>query len=103
MYNIKFSDVFFSYKLGQNILNGINIDIKQGQTIALVGGSGVGKTTVLNLLQRLYNVSSGDICIGDININDIRLDVLRKNIAFVSQDVNLFDDTIMENIRYGKT
>ena len=102
MYNIKFSDVFFSYKLGQNILNGINIDIKQGQTIALVGGSGVGKTTVLNLLQRLYNVSSGDICIGDININDIRLDVLRKNIAFVSQDVNLFDDTIMENIRYGK-
>ena len=102
MYNIKFSDVFFSYKLGQNILNGINIDIKQGQTIALVGGSGVGKTTVLNLLQRLYNVSSGDICIGGININNIRLDVLRKNIAFVSQDVNLFDDTIMENIRYGK-
>ena len=101
-YNIKFSNVFFSYKSGQNILNGINIDIKQGQTVALVGGSGVGKTTVLNLLQRLYNTSSGDICIGNININDIRLDVLRKNIAFVSQDVNLFDDTIMENIRYGK-
>lgn len=101
-YNIKFSNVFFSYKSGQNILNGINIDIKQGQTVALVGGSGVGKTTVLNLLQRLYNASSGDICIGNININDIRLDVLRKNIAFVSQDVNLFDDTIMENIRYGK-
>ena len=101
-YNIKFSNVFFSYKSGQNILNGINIDIKQGQTVALVGSSGVGKTTVLNLLQRLYNVDSGDVSIGGINIRDIKLDVLRKNIAFVSQDVNLFDDTIMENIRYGK-
>ena len=101
-YDIKFSNVFFSYKSNQNILSGINIDIKQGQTIALVGSSGVGKTTVLNLLQRLYNVDYGDICIGGVNIKDVRLDVLRKNIAFVSQDINLFDDTIMENIRYGK-
>jgi subfamily B ATP-binding cassette protein MsbA len=101
-FDIKFINVFFSYKDNQNILNGIDIDIKQGQTIALVGGSGVGKTTVLNLLQRLYDADFGDIIIGGLNIRDIRLDVLRKNIAFVSQDVNLFDDTIMENIRYGK-
>ena len=101
-FNIKFINVFFSYKDNQNILNGIDIDIKQGQTVALVGGSGVGKTTVLNLLQRLYDADFGDIFIGGLNIRAIRLDVLRKNIAFVSQDVNLFDDTIMENIRYGK-
>jgi subfamily B ATP-binding cassette protein MsbA len=101
-FDIKFINVFFSYKDNQNILNGIDIDIKQGQTVALVGGSGVGKTTVLNLLQRLYDADLGDIFIGGLNIRAIRLDVLRKNIAFVSQDVNLFDDTIMENIRYGK-
>ena len=101
-FDMKFKNVFFSYKDNQNILNGINIDIKQGQTVALVGGSGVGKTTVLNLLQRLYDVDFGDIFIGEVNIKDIKLDVLRKNIAFVSQDINLFDDTIMENIRYGK-
>ena len=101
-FDIKFINVFFSYKDNQNILNSIDIDIKQGQTVALVGGSGVGKTTVLNLLQRLYDADFGDIFIGGLNIRAIRLDVLRKNIAFVSQDVNLFDDTIMENIRYGK-
>ncbi len=65
-FDMKFKNVFFSYKDNQNILNGINIDIKQGQTIALVGGSGVGKTTVLNLLQRLYDVDLGDIFIGGI-------------------------------------
>lgn len=101
-FDIKFGNVFFSYKNNQNILNGVNIDIKQGETVALVGGSGVGKTTVLNLLQRLYDVDFGDVFIGGINIRKIRLDVLRRNIAFVSQDINLFDDTIMENIRYGK-
>ena len=101
-FDIKFENVFFSYKTDQTILNGVNLDIKQGQTVALVGGSGVGKTTVLNLLQRLYDSDFGKITIGDIDIRNIRLDVLRKNIAFVSQEINLFDDSIMENIRYGK-
>jgi subfamily B ATP-binding cassette protein MsbA len=101
-FNISFQNVHFSYKDTQNILNGVSIDIAQGQTVALVGGSGVGKSTVLNLLQRLYDVDFGQISIGDIDIKNIRLNVLRENIAFVSQDVNLFDDTIMENIRYGR-
>ena len=101
-FDIKFQDVFFSYKQGQNILNGVDIDIKQGQTVALVGSSGVGKSTILNLLQRLYDVSSGSISIGGVDIKNVRLDVLRKNIAFVSQEINLFDDSIMENIRYGR-
>ena len=101
-FDIKFQDVFFSYKHSQNILNGVDIDIKQGQTVALVGSSGVGKSTILNLLQRLYDVNSGSISIGGVDIKNIKLDVLRKNIAFVSQEINLFDDSIMENIRYGR-
>ena len=101
-FDIKFQDVFFSYKHSQNILNGVDIDIKQGQTVALVGSSGVGKSTILNLLQRLYDVNSGSISIGGVDIKNIKLDVLRKNIAFVSQEINLFDDSIMGNIRYGR-
>jgi subfamily B ATP-binding cassette protein MsbA len=101
-FDIRFENVFFSYKADQTILNGVNLEIKQGQTVALVGGSGVGKTTVLNLLQRLYDSDFGKITIGNVDIRDIRLDVLRQNIAFVSQEINLFDDSIMENIRYGR-
>ena len=101
-FDIKFQNVFFSYKHDQNILSGVNLNIKQGQTVALVGSSGVGKSTVLSLLQRLYEVDSGKISIGGIDIKDIRLDILRRSMAFVSQEVNLFDDSIMENIRYGK-
>ena len=101
-FDIKFQNVFFSYKHDQNILSGVNLSIKQGQTVALVGSSGVGKSTVLSLLQRLYEVDSGKISIGGIDIKDIRLDILRRSMAFVSQEVNLFDDSIMENIRYGK-
>ncbi|WPX97186.1 ABC transporter ATP-binding protein [Candidatus Bandiella euplotis] len=100
-FDIEFHKVFFSYKADQPTLTGVNLHIKQGQTVALVGGSGVGKTTVLNLLLRLYDSDSGIITIGGANIKDIKLDVLRQNIAFVSQEINLFDDSIMENIRYG--
>ncbi len=101
-FDVEFQDVYFSYKRSQDVLNGVNLSIKQGQKVALVGESGVGKSTVLNLLQRLYDFDSGLITIGGINIKDIKINVLRKNIAFVSQEVNLFDDSIMENIRYGK-
>ena len=101
-FDIKFQNVFFAYKSDQNILNGVNLEIKQGRTVALVGSSGVGKSTFLNLLQRLYDVNFGKVSIGGVDIRNIRLDVLRKNIAFVSQEVNLFDDSIMENIRYGR-
>ena len=100
--NIELCGVHFSYKDGQKILDGINMHIPEGKTVALVGGSGVGKSTVLNLLQRLYDPDSGEIMIGGYNITDIKLKSLRKKMALVSQEVVLFDDTIAENIRYGR-
>ncbi|MCE2991788.1 MAG: ABC transporter ATP-binding protein/permease [Candidatus Jidaibacter sp.] len=101
-YNIKFSNVYFSYKSGKKILDGININIPQGKTIALVGSSGAGKTTIFNLLQRLYDPDYGDISIDNKSIRKIRLKSLREVIGLVSQEVTLFDDTIKENIRYGR-
>jgi subfamily B ATP-binding cassette protein MsbA len=101
-YNIKFSNVYFSYKSGKKILDGININIPQGKTIALVGSSGAGKTTIFNLLQRLYDPDYGDISIDGKSIRKIRLKSLREVIGLVSQEVTLFDDTIKENIRYGR-
>ena len=101
-FDITFNNVSFLYQYNNIILDKININIKQGQTTALIGRSGVGKSTIFNLLQKLYNVNCGEISIGGINIENIKLNILRQNIAFVSQDINLFDDTIMENIKYGK-
>lgn len=101
-FDIQFANIFFSYQNNQNVLSGINISVKQGQTIALVGSSGAGKTTILNLLQRLYNVDLGTILIGGVDIKAIRLDVLRQNISCVTQDIHLFNDSIMDNIRYGR-
>ncbi len=101
-YNINFSKVYFSYKSGKKILDGINIDIPQGKTIALVGSSGGGKTTIFNLLQRLYDPDYGDISIDGKNIRSVRLKSLREAIGLVSQEVTLFDDTVKENIRYGR-
>lgn len=101
-YKIIFSNVSFSYDNNQKILDNMNLEIGQGETVALVGTSGVGKTTILNLLQRLYDPNNGEITMGGYNICDIRLLCLRDSIALVSQDIALFDDTIMENIRYGR-
>ena len=101
-YDITFHDIHFSYKTGLKILDGLTFHVPQGKTLALVGGSGVGKTTVLQLLQRLYDSDSGYITIGDLNITKMRLHQLRENIALVSQEIALFDETIMDNIRYGK-
>ncbi|CAN7974617.1 unnamed protein product, partial [Ixodes persulcatus] len=78
------------------------MDIPEGKTVALVGESGVGKSTVLSLLQRLYDAESGLITIDGIDIQNIKISSLRNSIALVSQDVALFDDTILENIRYGR-
>ena len=80
----------------------INIDLKEGDTLALVGSSGGGKTTICNLLPRFYDVNSGNIYIDGINIKDITQDSLRKNIGIIQQEVFLFAGTIMDNIRYGK-
>lgn len=101
-YNINFANVYFSYKSNNKILDGISLNIPQGKTVALVGSSGGGKSTIFNLLQRLYDPDYGDITIDNKNIKNVTLKTLRKSIALVSQEVALFDDTIRENIRYGR-
>ena len=99
--NIEFKNVTFSYPDGTRALNKININIEGGKTIALVGSSGSGKTTLMNLIPRFYNLNDGVIEIDGQNINKITLNSLRKNIALVSQDIKLFDDTIKSNIMFG--
>lgn len=99
--NIKFDNVCFSYNDSKQALNNLNINIKSGQTIALVGSSGGGKSTIISLMMRFYDVSSGSISINDIDIKDISFKSLRENIAFVSQNIVLFDDTVKANISYG--
>lgn len=101
-YNIEFKNVYFSYKSEQKILDGLSMNIPQGKTIALVGSSGSGKSTIFNLLQRLYDADFGDITIDGKNISNLKLHSLRSSMALVSQEVALFDDTIRENIRYGR-
>lgn len=101
---IQFTDVRFSYpdEPTRNILNSISFEAKKGEITAFVGSSGSGKTTLMNLLPRLFDVTSGRISIDGTNIKDFRLSDLRNMIAVVSQDVFLFNDTIEENIRCGK-
>ncbi len=100
--HICFKDMYFSYKEGEPVLKGFNLNVERGQKIAIVGATGSGKTTVVNLLTRFYDIDSGAITIDGININDIPKDTLRKAIAIVLQDTVLFSDTIAANIRYGK-
>ncbi len=100
--NIKFKDVFFSYdKNNDEVLKGINLDIKGGKMSALVGLSGSGKSTIMNLIPRFYNIKSGKIEIDDQSIYDIKISSLRNVISLVSQDTTLFDDTIKNNISYA--
>ncbi len=98
---ISFRHVNFSYIPGKQVLYDFNLDIKPGQKIALVGATGSGKTTVVNLLMRFYPLDSGEILIDGVNINDIRRDELRHNTAIVLQDTFLFSDTIGGNIKYA--
>ena len=100
---IEFKDVVFSYdKKEKSNLNSINLIMEGGKTTALVGLSGAGKSTILNLIPRFYDVDSGSIFIDDQSIHKVNLFSLRKNISLVSQDTNLFDDTIKNNIKYAK-
>lgn len=100
--NITFEHVSFQYSEGKEAaLSDINLDIKAGQTIAFVGRSGSGKTTLLSLLPRLYDAEEGVITVDGINIRDYTLENLRDQIAFVGQDVVLFNDTVAHNIAYG--
>lgn len=100
---LKFENVDVRYhEDGKKALDGFNLDIRQGERVALVGRSGSGKSTVVNLLPRFVEPSSGAIYLDDANIEDIKLDNLRSQFALVSQDVFLFDDTLLENVRYSR-
>ncbi|WP_417357077.1 ABC transporter ATP-binding protein [Flavobacterium sp.] len=96
--NLNFKDVRFSYIKDEEVIKGINLDVKEGETIAIVGATGAGKSTIINLLNRFYEIDSGTICIDGTNINEFTLESLRKQIAVVLQDVFLFADTIFNNI-----
>ena len=101
---INFNDVCFKYDLdnkNSNILDQVNINISGGKMTALVGHSGSGKSTILNLIPRFYNITSGDIKIDNQSINNLSINSLRKQISLVSQDTTLFDDTIKNNIAYA--
>ena len=95
---IEFKEVKFSYIDNEEVIKGINLTVQPGQTIAIVGATGAGKTTIINLLNRFYEINSGTIYIDNQNIHDYTLDSLRKQIAVVLQDVFLFADTILNNI-----
>ena len=100
--NIEFKNVKFSYETKSDILNNISFTINKGETIALVGESGGGKTTICHLIPNFYKVSEGEILIDGININDLSFKCLRRSIGIVQQDVFLFNGSIKENILYGK-
>lgn len=99
---IRFEDVHFRYTDKSKALNGIDLQVDAGMTVALVGPSGAGKSTVLNLIPRFYDVESGRVTIDGQDVRDITLHSLRSNIALVSQEILLFDDTVRANIAYGK-
>lgn len=100
--DVNLNNIRFSYNKDREILKGIDIDSKKGQTIAIVGPTGSGKTTVINLLNRFYDVDSGSITIDGEDIKNFTLKSLRESVAIVLQDTYLFETTVRENIRYGK-
>lgn len=100
--DICFKDVVFGYEEGKTVLKGLDLDVKRGQKIAIVGATGSGKTTVVNLLTRFYDIDSGSITVDGVPITEIRMAELRRSIAIVLQDTVLFSGTIEDNIRYGK-
>jgi len=99
---IRFDDVQFSYANGANALRGVSLTVPAGKRIALVGSSGAGKSTILNLVPRFYDTTSGSIAIDGQPLRDVALASLRGAIALVSQEITLFDDTIKANIAYGR-
>jgi ATP-binding cassette subfamily B protein len=99
---VTFDNVSFKYDEGVHVLNNIDLKLNPGETVALVGPSGGGKSTLCSLIPRFYEVTEGSIQIDNVDVRDIKLESLRKNIGIVQQDVYLFAGTIMENIRYGK-
>ena len=100
--NLEFNHIDFSYNPEKQVLFDFNLQVKPGQRIALVGATGSGKTTVVNLLTRFYDVNAGEIKLDGVNINDIPKNTLRSAIAIVLQDTVLFQDSIENNLKYGK-
>jgi len=100
--DVRYENVWFEYEPGQPVIKGVNLDVKAGEVVALVGPSGSGKTTMVNLLQRHYDVTDGRITIDGYDLRDVQLKSLRRQIGVVIQETMLFNTTIRENIRYGK-
>jgi len=100
---IEYKDVSFAYDGEKEVLKSVNLKMEGGDVIALVGHSGAGKTTIMNLIPRFYNASSGEILIDNQSIYKVSLFSLRKNISLVSQDITLFDDTVLSNIAYANS
>ena len=100
--DVVFDDVSFAYVQDVPVLKHVSLHAEPGQTVALVGPTGAGKTTIVNLLSRFYDIDSGKICIDDMDIRQIKKDDLRRQLGIVLQDTYLFSDSVMENIRYGR-
>ncbi len=98
---IEFKNVSFGYTAGKQVLYDFSLSVRAGQKVALVGATGSGKTTVVNLLMRFYDIDKGEILIDGVNIKDIAIDELRRNTAIVLQDTVLFSDTIRNNLKYS--
>jgi ATP-binding cassette subfamily B protein len=99
---VTFRNVQFSYEPGTPVIRNFNLSVPSGKKVALVGATGSGKTTIVNLLMRFYDIDQGEIFINDQNIQDISRESLRKNVAIVLQDTVLFSDTVRENLKYAK-
>lgn len=99
---VKLENVHFGYNKDKEILHGINISVNKGESVALVGPTGSGKTTVMNLLNRFYDVTGGKVTFDDVDVRDLTLESLRNNVGIVLQDSILFSGTVADNIRYGK-
>ncbi len=99
--SVQFKNVWFAYDKEDYVLKDISFDVKEGETIALVGATGAGKSSVINLLSRFYDINKGEICVDGVNLKEFDLNTLRRNIGVVLQDVFLFSDTIEQNITLG--
>lgn len=100
--NVSFKNVSFAYEDGVKVLNDVSFNIKPGETIALVGPTGAGKTTIVNLISRFYDVQSGEVIIDGLDVKDVTIESLRNQMGIMTQDNFLFSGTIKDNIRYGK-
>lgn len=99
---VKFKEVTFSYEEGEDILQNVSFSVKPGDTIALVGPTGAGKTTIVNLISRFYDIKAGQVLVDGTDVREVTLDSLRRQMGVMLQDTFIFSGTIMDNIRYGK-